>query len=289
MTAPIAFRNWTEPDLLFAKKMTDLEDWGNSLADFERIRRIQPDGCFVALKKNQPVGMISAASYGDYGFLGSLIVSPSHRGSGIGAQLMQQGIKFLRDSGATCIELDGTMMAVPLYRRLGFKDKWQSLRFKRLAAPLDAEANGLNLSERVRPIKKTEWPKLFEFDRVMLGFDRARVLNIILEEFPDICYGVFDGSQLLAYLIVRPIDDQSSQVGPLVTRDNTATLRLISEALIRYSDRNLSIGIPGSISYACHWILRQGFVRHAPALRMYLGEKREYEARVACILSPEKG
>jgi len=180
--------------------------------------------------------------------------------------------------------------AVPLYRRLGFNDKYHSLRFKRPGAPIKPGANGLELSERVQNINGADIAQLIEFDRTTLGLDRSEILKLIFKEFPRAFYAVFnDDHQILAYLLVRPIDEISCQLGSLVSTENLASIELLSHAITDFSAYDLSIGMPAMAGYINHWILRQGFVRHAPCLRMFLGKEISYEEHVACILSPEKG
>ena len=291
MTDTIEIHPWTNNnDISFAKSMTDIEQWGNSENDFRRLQKIQPDGCFIATQAEQRVGMITALAYGLYGFLGSLIVTEQFRGQGLGERLMRHAIEFLKVQKVTTIELDGEMQAVPLYRRLGFKDKYHSLRFQRPANAPNPEPNGNGMTSNSRKLISTEIEDVIRFDRDTIGYDRSRVLNILSQEFPDSFYGAFDSdNNLIAYLCARPISETSLQLGPLMTKENSAAIDLLSRALKDHPRCKLSIGLPASATYIAHWILRQGFVRLAPSMRMYLGDEINYEQNIACILSPEKG
>lgn len=290
MIASLEFRSWNDEDISFAKRMTDIEGWGNSLADFERLLEIEPNGCLVGLHDGERVGMITALAFGRYGFLGSLIVPAEYRGRQIGERLMRQGIDYLKGRECDTIELDGVIKAVPLYKRLGFQEKYHSLRFKRPGAPVKPGGNGLEMSDRVRGVNGADIAKVIEFDKASLGIDRSRALKAIYDLFPNSFSAVFGPSdELLAYLIVRPIDEVSCQLGALVSTENLASIQLLSHAITDYSAYDLSIGMPAMAGYISHWILRQGFIRYAPCLRMFIGKELNYEERVACILSPEKG
>ena len=302
MNSSIDIRTWTTDcvgtadDISFAKSMTDIEEWGNSEADCRRLQKIQPDGCFVATRGNERVGttdrvgMISSVAYGSYGFLGSLIVPELFRGQGIGELLMRHAIEYLNSVGVSTIELDGVMKAAPLYRRLDFKDKYHSLRFQRPPSEDPPDSNGLCLTDRVRILTSSDISEVVRFDRESIGFDRSRVLEIMADEFPGSFYGAYSSdNRLIAYLIARPIAKTSRQLGPLITIENSAAVELLSHAVRDNSGCLLSIGMPASASYICHWVLRQGFVRYSPTLRMYLGDEISYEQNVACIFSPEKG
>ncbi len=290
MTGTLGIRTWTAADVSFAKRMTDVEQWGNSENDFRRLLKIQPDGCFVVLIDEQRVGMISAVAYGSFGFLGSLIVLESYRGHGIGERLMRHAIDFLRSKDVSTIELDGVLPAVPLYRRLGFKDKYHSLRFQRPANSTKAEFASDTPSGACRALALADIVQVIRFDREALGFDRSRVIQIVAQEFPSSFYGAFDANNALnAYLCARPIAESSRQLGPLLSNESSVAIDLLSQAVKDHPSSVLSIGLPESSAKIADWLPMHGFIRHSPSLRMYLGDEINNEAKVVCILSPEKG
>jgi ribosomal protein S18 acetylase RimI-like enzyme len=118
----------TEADIPFAVEMTTIEGWGHSAADFERLLFLAPEGCFVAGSGGRRLGMITTTRHGDFAFLACLIVREEARRQGIGRQLLRRAISYLESVGVTSMELDGVFKAAPLYRRVGFKDKYLSLR-----------------------------------------------------------------------------------------------------------------------------------------------------------------
>ena len=127
----ISMSTMTESDIAFATEMTDREKWGYLQEDFRRLIYFEPDGCFVARMHGKNIGMVTTPSYGDYAFLGCLIVKDEFRGVGIGASLMNEAIDYLNKKGVQTIELDSVFPALSLYRPLGFKDKYLSLRLLR--------------------------------------------------------------------------------------------------------------------------------------------------------------
>jgi ribosomal protein S18 acetylase RimI-like enzyme len=158
----------TGADIAFALEMTDIEKWGYLQDDFRRLICFEPGGCFVAWKGDRRVGMITTTSYDDYAFLGCLIVPEEQRGQGIGESLMKHAVNYLQNRGVKTIELDGVFAAAPLYRRLGFRDKYLSLRFKRSAGK---EAGDVPARS---PISVDE---IIAFDRRMTGLNRERVIS----------------------------------------------------------------------------------------------------------------
>lgn len=122
-----------EDDIKFATKLTLYEKWGYKEKDLRRLIYFEPEGCFIAWKNEERVGMVTTTSYGDYAFLGCLIVRKEERGGELGTKLMEHAINVLKKKGVKTIELDGVFPAVSLYRRLKLKDKYLSLRFMRKA------------------------------------------------------------------------------------------------------------------------------------------------------------
>ena len=269
----------TRADIDFATQMTDTERWGYSHGDFENLIAFQPGGCFVARDGGRPVGIITSTSYNAYAFVGTLIVRQSHRNRRIGEGLLRHAMKYLRSKGVRTIELDGVFQAVSLYRRLGFKDKYLSLRF--LRPPAKASASG-------KPPIPEPAEEIVEFDFRMTGIKRERILHRYLQEHSDACYVIRNGA-LSAYAFVRPRSDGSMAVGPLVSVDDRAAERLMTGIVTTHGEVGLSVGVPQARRSMVELLPDLGFNYHAPSLRMYLGDRLAYEAHIYGILSPEKG
>ncbi len=292
MLKDIDIRLMTADDTAFAKEMTDIEKWGNTQADFERLVDLEPEGCFVAWSGGRRVGMITSIGYMKYAFLGSLIVREEVRGQGLGASLMQHAIKFRQESGADTIELDAEMRAVPLYRRMGFKDKYLSLRFARPGGPLPFSRPGRST---VRVTPDSDLRDIIQtIDRGLTFLGRERLIDHFLSEFPENVFYT-DGGVHSGYAFARPIVGNRHVIGPIVASDNAPVHTLIDAIVASLGDNELHLGVP-----ECTFktkanlniqsvLLDYGFVYRPPSLRMYLGERRDYEHFIAGIFSPEKG
>ena len=66
-------RNLEEDDLDFAKSLTDVEEWGNSIEDWQRLLRISIP--LVAYKGDELLGVTTAFDYGILGMIGNVVVS----------------------------------------------------------------------------------------------------------------------------------------------------------------------------------------------------------------------
>ncbi len=269
----------TEADIRFAVNMTDIEQWGYLPEDFHKLILFEPGGCFVAWLDNQPVGMITSTSYDKYAFIGSLIVRNENRGEGIGEALINQAIAHLTAKGIETIELDGVFAAVALYRRLGFRDKYLSLRFARNASDEYGELFPC-------PLDKAD--EVIAFDKKITGLDRSRMLELYFTETHNSIYAIIEDS-VEAYALVRKRAGGVFAVGPLVAENQMYAESLLQAILKKYGTRNLVIGVPALNSGFVDILHENGFYYKLPSLRMYRGKKIDYERNIYGILSAEKG
>jgi GNAT superfamily N-acetyltransferase len=267
-----------EDDIEFAHRLTVIEDWGYLEDDFRRLLSWEQDGCFVAEYNNQPVGIISTTTYDDYAFIGTLIVIESMRGKGIGELLTRTAIDCLKGKSIKTIELDGVIPAVSLYRRLGFKDKYLSLRFKRPA--LSAVFNKSYFNPKLDDV--------LDFDRKITGLNRERMIRTYFETISENIIAV-GSEKISAYAIVRPRYDGSYTIGPVVGINANEVENLIKVIIGKFGNNILTIGVPAINLNAVKLFSEYGFLYTQPSLRMCMGEKRYYESNIFGIFSAEKG
>ena len=279
----VRIRLMTEIDVAFAISLTDHEGWGNLPADFERLIALNPGGCFVACERDKPVGMISTTACGNYAFMGSLIVRPDYRRRGIGETLMRHALEYLDSQAVSCIELDATFPAAPLYRRLGFLDKYLSLRFKRNPGPLAAAYTHPPRKTRAAPASET----VSNLDARFTKLDRRAIMARFAGEFPDSFY--LDSASPRGYAFVYPRVGRRVAIGPMVAEDTITAGSLLDDVIGDYGNLEINIGVPQSNDGAVALLLSRGFVHKPPSLRMYHGLRRDYERFVFGIISPEKG
>jgi ribosomal protein S18 acetylase RimI-like enzyme len=192
----ITIHNMQASDLDFAAGCTAAEGWASETGQvFEDFYAHHPGGCFIARQAGQPIGIGIATPYGEYGFIGELIVSPQARGRGVGRMLLDQLIGYLRQCGAQTILLDGVVRAVPLYERAGFSKICRSLRF--VGAIRGRTAAG------VRPMQEADLEQVFRLDRQAFGADRSFFLRRRLKRFPDMSRVLEQEGRITGFLLGR--------------------------------------------------------------------------------------
>ncbi|MCX6833915.1 MAG: GNAT family N-acetyltransferase [candidate division Zixibacteria bacterium] len=222
-------------DLDFFVDCVTREGWlGGTRAEFEAFLTHDPQGCFVAEEGGDRIGMIVATAYDTCGFLGALIVQPDRRGRGIGRQLMEHAIGYLRQRGIRSIYLDGDTLAVPLYERLGFHVVCKSLRFLGQIDPVERT--------NVRPMTADDLVTILALDCAAFGADRSFFLKRPLDTFPQLCY-VWDKGSIRGYIMGQPGHGVVT-VGPWYVQDKSADpLSLLRAVADTASPVRLRVGV----------------------------------------------
>ena len=122
-------REFEPDDVDFALRQKRREGWAVNRERFEAYLAHDPNGCFLAIDGDEPVGMVTTTCFGASAWIGNLIVEPGIRGRGVGRALMEHGLDYLRGRGASTVRLEGDPPGIPLYRKLGFVDEFESCRF----------------------------------------------------------------------------------------------------------------------------------------------------------------
>jgi GNAT superfamily N-acetyltransferase len=269
----------TDDDVCFAADLSTAEGWGFYDVDFKRLVALDPEGCFIARREGERVGMVCTVSYDTHAFIGCLIVLRKARGRDVGLTLMRAAIQHLEKRHITTIELDGVINAVPMYRKLGFKDKYLSYRLMTTGQQMDSVA---------ALFPSADSSDILRFDLAKTGIERGAVLNRLLLEYPDeVCTVRHDG--IVGYGLIRQREGGFYMIGPLVAEDDRIADELVRRLLGRAGEARIMVGVPGVARTAVDVLLRNGFCYTQPSLRMYRGEKLDYESSIYCILGPEKG
>lgn len=268
----------TNGDVPFAMELADCEGWGHVPCEYERKILLDPEGSFVARIEGAEAGIITTVKYGTYGFLGNLIVQEQHRKEGVGERLMRHAIAYLLSQKVRSIELDGVMAAVSLYRRLGFRDKYLSIRLFR-----PADENG-----EITPVKQKQGAaSAFALDKRLTGIVRRHLLEGMLEDNPG-CL-ITHGTPVAGYTMVRLRGGGLHAIGPLIAQDRKVADSLLSAVLGAYGDKRLWIGVPEPNYRMVQTLVARGFRYSPPSLRMYFGPRLDYEKYMFGICGPGVG
>ena len=255
-----------EPDdLEFAHRQKSREGWAASRDQFKLYLEHDPDGCFVAMADDQPVGMLTTTCFGSSGWIGNLIVEPSHRGRGIGRALMEHGLHRLRRRGTGTVRLEGDPQGIPLYRKLGFVDEFESCRFKLPGSRKKPALEG--------PVAETmnegDLAEVAALDEAIAGANRRRFLGL-KKSVAELAVVRRRNGRIVAWLLAASTN-RGFRIGPCVALDPADARCLIAAAISAAGDRPVLIGLPARNTDALDMLATMGFEKGASSLRMRSG------------------
>ncbi|HEX8984950.1 MAG TPA: GNAT family N-acetyltransferase [Bryobacteraceae bacterium] len=167
-TAP---RLLSRNDLPALLKLKQAAGWNQTAADWERVLRLEPEGCFGVDVEGALAASATAVCYGaDLAWIGMVLTHPEFRGRGLARRLMQQSIEFCARRGVRWAKLDATDMGAPIYERLGFRTECAVER--RLREPGPAAGGAAPAFEGLPA----------ELDRRAFGADRTALLGDLARE-----------------------------------------------------------------------------------------------------------
>lgn len=219
------------------------------LPALRRYLALQPDGWWLSLRADTPVGMGGAVDYGPFAYLGLMAVHPDCQRLGIGQGLLERLLGWLDGRGVPAVLLDATPAGAPLYQRYGFVAEDEACLFEG-PAPGAAQAGG-----GVGRAGAADLEAIRDFDVPIFGADRLRLLRALLGEFPDRFLLVRDDRGAVAgYLVAQP-----RRLGPWVAQGPAEAEALLAAALTLPLDGPPIVIAPGGNPEAAALLPRHGF------------------------------
>ena len=233
----LKIRTIVSRDFDFAQYLTETVGWNYSTSDFERLLYYEPEGCFVAGQNNEPIGIVTTTTYGKLAWVGSLIVLEHYRGRGVGSELMKHAIHYLKTRGVETIRLDAAPKAIPLYKRLGFKEEYDSLRLIGTGKKMNCQ--------KVSKMKSEDLESVVHLDTQFFGANRERILRRVYKDFSDLCFVSFTDGKLVGYLMAKRGLD-IIKVGPWICdlKHTEVAEELLKAVLNEVHEMNVWVGVP---------------------------------------------
>jgi ribosomal protein S18 acetylase RimI-like enzyme len=257
-------RSLNRDDIKFALAQTAREGWDATAELFEACLAHDPDGCFIAEDDGRRVAMVTTTRYRHTGWIGNLIVPPEHRRQGIGQRLMTHAMAHVSGQGVRTIRLEADPLGMNIYRRLGFVDEFESLRFQ-LSAGARAGRSG---AERMT---EGDLPAVAAFDAGHFGDRRDRLLELLFQQ-AQAAYCVRESGQVRGHALMVP-SRLGIRVGPWVAADRGAAETLLDSILADWASTTIVLGLPAPNRTAVGLLESAGFRGTPSCLRMVYGDR----------------
>ncbi|MBN2030001.1 GNAT family N-acetyltransferase [bacterium] len=229
-------RHMTFSDIEFALACTHEEGWRSETSEtFKNFLQYDAEGCFIAEEDHQAIGLCVGTHYGNWGFLGELIVIKEKRGLGIGRSLLNHTIVYLKDRGSETVVLDADLLAVPLYENVGFQKICRSFRF--------IGRNEGNRSPHVRVMQADDLDQVKNLDKIAFGADRSFFLKRIFNLHPEYAKVLVSDGEISGFILAQK-GYQVISVGPWIALDSTEHPEMLFENLAaEVKDSDIRIGV----------------------------------------------
>lgn len=281
-------RQFERSDIKFAYESTIIENWNNSKEDIERMFRYNPSGCFIAEVEGKRAGHVFSVKYGKLGWIGLLIVRAEYRGKGIGTSLMKKAVNHLLSREAETVKLEAVPEIASLYRKFGFVDEYDSLRFSGRNRKITS-ITCLN----VKLLKKEMLKEIARFDAEYFGANRINVLSRIYLDNSELCFVSYAGAKIVGYVMCCK-GEKGYRVGPWVCNpENPQAARELLTRCMETIGENVELyaGVLVANKTAVEIMREFGFKQYSRSIRMRLGKelKSEHINGIFSIGGPEKG
>ncbi len=207
---------------------------GSRFTDLSLYRQIEPEGLWLALLEERPVGMVGAVNYGAFAYVGLMAVHETTQRQGIGLALMRHLLNRLEKQRLPVVLLDASDTGRLVYRKLGFTDYDLTYTFR-----CEHAVTGQRPPD-VQPVSTNDVAALDEWDREMFGTDRGRLLRALLAAFPGRAFMLRGAAGSISGYVIA----QGNRIGPWVARSAPAAEALLQAALSLPWDGPVSVAVP---------------------------------------------
>jgi len=267
MGEEIQIRRLEVDDLVFADRVRAQAGWNQTIDDWRRLLRLEPEGCFLAELDGQPAGTATTTVYGDQdlAWIGMVLVDKSARRRGVGGALLERCIGYLRDERrVNCVKLDATPAGQPLYEKLGFVVESGIKRW--WFTPESTRGRSDTLKNAVVLPRDLLSDEQLEFDHEAFGADRSPLLR-------DLAGGALAvRTEGTGYGMVR-CGALANYLGPVIAVDWNGAKKLLEELaeLAKVGGDEVIWDIPDCCLEAVEFAQSIGFVPERQLVRMSLG------------------
>lgn len=261
VTTETVLRPLRQEDLAAAQALSFSFGWPHRPEDWQLMHNLGQG--FAAERDGALVGTGMGWTYGaDWAALGMMTVAAAAQRQGLGHRLAK---RLLAALGTRRVLLHATEAGMPLYRSLGFVPGETVRQYQ--GAAFGAGVIALPQGERLRPIGRSDPPRLAALDREATGMDRAALMTALLETAAGV---VLDrGGEAAGFALLRRFG-RGHVIGPVVAPDAARARALIGHFLASRPGQFIRVDAPEE-GGLCPWLEELGLSDAGPAIRMVRG------------------
>lgn len=261
----------------FAVQLANTMNWNMTPSDFEFMKKLEPEGCFVLFYDLNPLGIATSISFGEVGWLGNLVIKENFRREGAGKIMINHIISYLKNKGAKTIGLYAYKHLVDFYKSFGFEP---DIDFTVLRGKVKAFSPQIRLKEATN----NDFSEIIDFDKQCFRGNRQKLLEAILFDLRNMCYFSSENSKITGYITAK-LHSKNAEIGPLIcnlNREKEAVF-LLENILSRLNGVEVFIYLPKKEAELINMLYTAGLREDFPVVRMILGSAIPYN----CIYAAE--
>lgn len=252
-------RRMSRDDAGLAVEWAAREGWNPGLNDAACFYDTDPNGFFIGELNGEPIGCISAVSYGEsFGFIGFYIVKKELRGKWYGVELGKTAMDYL---GTRNIGIDGVVKKIKSYEKFGFALSHRNIRYEgRGGGPGGAGV-----------VELTDLPfdTILSYDSGIFPAPRAAFLRQWIIQPDGASLGFLEGGLLKGYGVIRPCWT-GFKIGPLFADSLHIAERLFDALKAKASEQApVFLDVPAINSSALSLAMEHGMSPVFETGRMY--------------------
>ena len=261
-----AVRHMQEDEMILAVDWAAAEGWNPGLHDAACFWAADRQGFLLGLRDGQPVGCISAVSYGStHGFLGFYIVRPEWRGRGYGLKLWQAAMNQL---AGRIIGLDGVTAQQENYKKSGFRLAYRNIRYGGVLRPAAITSDG---DDCILSANEVGHARLAAYDSHLFFAPRPAFLESWLTQPGGTALAVVRQGEVAGYGVIRPCR-AGFKIGPLFADDPYVAERLLSALAAAAGGEPIFLDVPKVNDAARDLAETYGMSPVFETARMYTGQ-----------------
>ena len=275
-----------ESDIEFAKSLTDSEDWGNSVEDWQRLMKISIP--LIAVDGKQSVGVTTAVDYGNLGMIGNVVVSSQSRGKGVGKVLLKEAMKRLESCKS--VRVQSRMEVTTFYKELGFLAEGMSTQFRLDADMKSFQPFDVGSDENIVPAEGY-MDEILAIDQRQFGGDRSQFLKELNDYLPQCSFVALGEDGSVKGFIMAKGEVSWYEIGPWIVEPGCKNWQGMLQATVQaIPDKStIEVLVPAPNFRITNLLDSIGYNAHSYCMSMFYGEDWPDESNICARGGGDKG
>ena len=275
-----------ESDIEFAKSLTDSEDWGNSVEDWQRLMKISIP--LIAVDGKHSVGVTTVFDYGNLGMIGNVVVSSKSRGKGVGKILLKEAMKRLESCKS--VRVQSRMEVTTFYKELGFLAEGMSTQFRLDADMKSFQPFDVGSDENIVPAEGY-MDEILAIDQRQFGGNRSQFLKELNDYLPQCSFVALGEDGSVKGFIMAKGEDSWYEIGPWIVEPGCKNWQGMLQATVQVipDKSTIEVLVPAPNFRITNLLDSIGYNAHSYCMSMFYGEDWPDESNICARGGGDKG